>query len=884
MKTATTAYLTTCFSLFFSFGLATASDDTLRTVALSGNGAPGTSSGVNFAVFSVPAINDAGQTAFLGDLAGTGVNGSNDTGIWSEGGDAGLALVAREGDEAPGTSSGVNFSIFGTPAINDAGQAAFAGFLAGTGVVVGSNDTSIWSEGGDAGLALVAGAGNAVPGTSSGVNFLSLSFFPAINGAGQTAFVGSLTGTGVDFSNNRGIWSEGGVAGLALVARTGNAAPGTSSGVNFANFFSAAVLNGAGQTAFRGDLAGTEVDESNDTGIWSEGGNSGLALVAREGNAAPGTSSGVNFAHFFIAPAINDAGQTAFVGRLTGTEVDRSNNSGIWSEGEDAGLALVARTGNAAPGTNSGVNFAGFGPPVLNGAGQTAFFGALAGTGVDGSNNSGIWSEGGNSGLALVARAGNAAPGTSSGVNFLALASPVLNGAGQTAFFGFLTGTGVDGSNDFGFWAEDPLGALTLIAREGDQLDVDDGPGIDLRTISSLVGFQPGNESGNEDGRRSNFNDLGQLAFVATFTDGSSGVFVSDLAAQAIPEPSSIALMLSAVLGFSCVARRRVNLPRGTASCVALGLLILSSSQAHAVVVEGEFEAAMRSVPFFNSLRYVTTSNNSPSVVITGSSDLLSIPDSQPFVDFATLNPTISGTFAYDTNTIPNFSSSTYNNYDGLSLSSAANIPGVGLVAHLNDTPNVEIRNNDNGRDRFSINNFRNGVALDELNLSNPAPQSFVFDLLQDRGFTSNATSLPSLTEMPVRLTEPTVYEAGSFSLSLSDATSTVFSSTDLPTNLSLSDFTFSILHFDYLSPLDVTVDPADYATTADFLAASDYVTNNLSTVQVQWTANADITSFVASSVIPEPSSIALMISAFLGMACVARRRVNLPRGLASHS
>jgi len=529
-------------ALFALLTTSHATAGTLRTVVLSGNAAPGTSSGVNFSglSFSLPVLNAAGQTAFSWRLTGTGVDSRNDRGIWSEGGGAGLALVARTGDPAPGTSSGVNFrSLSPFPVLNGAGQTAFLGLL----TAMNSSGRSIWSAGGGAGLALVARTGDAVPGTSSGVNF---TYFkkPVLNDAGQTAFFGQLYDT--NNNSNTGIWSEGGGAGLALVARTGDPAPGTSSGVNFlfSNPPHFPILNGAGQTAFSGFLTGTGVDSSNDRGIWSEGGGAGLALVARAGDAAPGTSSGVNFSDFGHS-VLNSAGQTAFSGYLTGTGVDSSNGWGIWSEGGGAGLALVARTGDAAPGTSSGVNFSSFDRPVLNGAGQTAFSGGLTGTGVDSSNDRGIWSAGGGAGLALVVRAGDPAPGTSSGVNFRSFAkSPVLNSEGQTAFVGGLTGMGVDGSNEWGIWAEDRLGALTLIARKGDQLDVDDGPGIDLRTITNFHFLSRG---GNEDGRPSGFNDLGQLAFFAEFTDGSSGIFVSNLAA--IPEPNSLLLGALATVG-----------------------------------------------------------------------------------------------------------------------------------------------------------------------------------------------------------------------------------------------------------------------------------------------------------------------------------------------
>ena len=325
-------------------------------------------------------------------------------GLHASAGASTLRTVVLSGTSAPGTSSGVDFIGFGIPVLNDAGLTAFIG--------QGVGSKGIWSEGAGSGLALVALSGNVAPGTSDGVEFTNLAT-PVLNDVGQTAFRGFLTGPGVDNENRAGIWSSGGENGLDLIARSGNEAPGTSGGVSFSSSpFSAPVLNNAGQTAFGGRLTGTAgVNDTNDRGIWSEGGGNGLVLVARSGNVAPGTSGG-NFLSFGN-PVLNDAGQSAFWGFITGTGVNNSNSRGIWSEGVGSGLALVARSGNMAPGTSSGVNFFNFKSPTLNDDGQTAFFGFLAGTGVDDSSDRGIWSEGGGSGLALVARSGNAAPGTS---------------------------------------------------------------------------------------------------------------------------------------------------------------------------------------------------------------------------------------------------------------------------------------------------------------------------------------------------------------------------------------------------------------------------------------------------------------------------------------
>jgi hypothetical protein len=240
----------------------------------------------------------------------------------------------------------------------------------------------------------------------------------------------------------------------------------------------------------------------------------------------------------------------AFQAELAGPGVDATNNRGIWVQGRDIGWTLVARTGDPAPGAASGVNFSALGAALLNGPGEIAFLGRVSGPGVSANNDDGIWAEREGTGLTLVAREGEPAPGTQSGVQFSTLLARALNAAGQVAFSARLTGSGF--SFDEGIWAQNRSGELILIARAGEQLDVDDGPGLDLRTISSLS--FAGN-SGNEDGRHSAFNDRGQLAFAAIFTDGTTGVFVSNRVA--IPEPTSHVSFVVVMLGIATTVRRR---------------------------------------------------------------------------------------------------------------------------------------------------------------------------------------------------------------------------------------------------------------------------------------------------------------------------------------
>lgn len=501
---------------------------TLRTVVLTGHHATGTQIGVNYnSFYDLPVLNSAGQTAFLGELSGSGVNSANDYGIWSEGSGP-LGLVAREGDAAPGTPNGVVFTGFDSnrflPSLNSAGRTAFLGKLIGSGIDL-TNNSGIWSEGSGS-MSLVAREGSPAPDVPNGVFFGEFFWGPALNSNGHTAFDVRLKGTDINFGNAGGIWSEASGS-LSLIAREDNPVPGGLAGVRFGSLANP-VLNSNGQTAFVSYLRGDDIDSTNDQGVWSEGIGT-LSLVAHKGDQAPGMDTGVSFGNFgfsYLVPAFNSAGQTAFTAFLTGSGIDDTNDLSVWSEGSGA-LSLIAHEGNPAADTPVGVDFDGFFDPTLNSAGQVAFYAGVRGSGVvNGSNDRGIWSEGFGA-LSLVARGGDQAPGTAIGTSFNDfIDEPVLNSAGQVAFHGWLIGNGVDSTNDFGIWAQDIAGELQLIVRHGEQLEVTPG---DFRTVQ-YVGFV--GSTGDLTGRGNGFNDFGQLAFKAWFTDGTQGIFVSNLVAN----------------------------------------------------------------------------------------------------------------------------------------------------------------------------------------------------------------------------------------------------------------------------------------------------------------------------------------------------------------
>ncbi|QDS99333.1 hypothetical protein HG15A2_26550 [Adhaeretor mobilis] len=470
----------------------------LRKVALSGELVPG-NSGV-FAGFGVPVLNDAGQVAFVGTRIVNGFGTFN--GIWSEG-NGSMALVAEAGSLAPGTTQ--NFLSFQRLALNDAGQTHFCGSTA--------DGIGIWSEG-NGPLSLVAIEGHAAPNTSGVFWSVANGFpIPVFNDTGQTTIIGTVITPGIP-DNQQGIWATKSGT-LALVALAGDAAPTNSPGEFFANPFSNPVINSEGHLAFLGGLTGPpEVGGNFGTAVWLEA-DGILTEVARTGVSIPGTTHTVLG---FDNPVINDLGRTAFRGHLNGNA-----GWGVWSEGS-GNLDLVARTGDEAPGTTA--SFSTLHLPVLSNTGETAFQGALFGPGVDQNNSSGIWAERDGS-LALVARAGDIAPGTNAPFSYFTNENnPVINALGQVAF------TARAGGAD-GIWAQDSSGVLSLIALEGDTIDVGNGGNPDLRTIAHLdfISNSLVMNSGNGDGRPSGLNDLGQLAFRAMFTDSTSGIFVSSEAA-----------------------------------------------------------------------------------------------------------------------------------------------------------------------------------------------------------------------------------------------------------------------------------------------------------------------------------------------------------------
>lgn len=355
---------------------------------------------------------------------------------------------------------------------------------------------------------------------------------PVINQQGRTAFFATLSGGDVvQGTDDNGIWAQDSTGAVQLVVRAGQQAPGTTTGTVFSLLSSSPAFSADGRITFQSTLAGPDITQSNASGIWTQDTGGNIQLVARAGNSAPGTTA--NFGMIAGAPSVNSLGNIAFTAGLTGGGVTTANNRGIWSNGSGT-LSLVVRENDAATDAGTGVTFGDLetSNPIIGDNNEIAFRASLAGTGVTTANNASLWEASGGT-LSLVAREGEVAPGVSDGATFLRFENDVLvNANGQTAFVAALTGSGVTSANNLGIWAEDSSGLLTLVARTGELLDVDNTAGLDERTITELSLLSSASSLG---GPSPAFDTTGMLAFFAAFDDSTSGIFIADVDALVVP-------------------------------------------------------------------------------------------------------------------------------------------------------------------------------------------------------------------------------------------------------------------------------------------------------------------------------------------------------------
>jgi hypothetical protein len=546
-----------CLILCLFVGISPAIAQTIRTIAFSGDPAPGLP-GLTYDGFGGMHLSNRGEVFFNAGLQGPGIQNHTNTGMWKST-SGGIELIAREFDLAPGLYqgvpgmpfTGVHFDDFkidpSYPEVATAGDfTVFRSRLIGrnqNNVMVGSGAWFITSSG----LELISATAETLPGLPSDTLVRSI-YNLSINAQGKVIFGPQLQRNGnIFYPEISGFWTDvnGSLEHIAAGEQLGGMYPGVSFSAHSSTEFS---LNDGGQLVFTAGLQGPGITSENNIALL-KGTVGNFSQIVREGDPAPGVLSGAAFATF-VEPTLDADGRVLFQGRLAGAGIDDTNDWGIWLE-DSGSIDLVAREGDQAPGVPSGVAFANLDPsypnlftPKYGKSGLMAINAKLVGTGIDSSNDVGVW-WGTPDDLQLVAREGGTLPGVPVG-EYIRSVGGSLNESGRLMLSGSLSSrTFVDSAlYDQAIWAQDRFGDLQMIVKTGDLLEVT--PGV----------FQPARylEFGG-------FNDRGQVLFKASFqtdlpfqpTIYQSGLFVSSLVA--VPEPS--ALVFSACLAMLAAIRRR---------------------------------------------------------------------------------------------------------------------------------------------------------------------------------------------------------------------------------------------------------------------------------------------------------------------------------------
>ena len=331
----------------------------LKNIVRENGAAPG---GGNFDVLSDgPTINETGIVAFGSSLRNA-LNGIDNVGAYLNNGSE-LVKIARRGEGLP--DGGGQFSgSLGSDAVNSAGHVRIKAGLMNTSLG-GNNDLGIYLYNGS-GLVKLVRENDGVP-EGDGLFDDFFGFDHGFDDGDQLAFQATLRNTSGGANDNSGIYLHNGTA-LVKLARENESVP-EGNGL-FSAFSPSALVNSAGQVAFRADLRNTSGTTLDNNGIYFHNGSS-LVKLARENENVP---EGDGRFDDFGFPAVNDAGQVAFYGYLRST--NSLTDSGIYLHNGSA-LVKYVRENDAVPEGNG--RFDNFSRLQLNSTGQVVFRAFLRG-------------------------------------------------------------------------------------------------------------------------------------------------------------------------------------------------------------------------------------------------------------------------------------------------------------------------------------------------------------------------------------------------------------------------------------------------------------------------------------------------------------------------
>lgn len=434
--------------------------------------------------FDWPAFADDGSVVFRAQMEGGTITALNSRAYFRGTTAADLQMLTRMADPAPGlpgltigNGTGSN-GLSSTFARSPDGRTFWGSYVAGPGVTATSN-TALF--GGDpAAPALVAREGDAAPGTAGAAYNTDFSQiggqFTQINHTGTVLYTSKLVGGDTSTSNDSGLF-YGPLATPGMLVRKGDILlPGltvTSVGTYVVE------MDNDGRVVFDACVSGAGVTTANDCGIWLYTPGLGFSSLIREGDPAPGTagaSFGDSDGNWGAGYSVNDftrSGKFLFTADLVGGDAIPGNNDRAVYIGSTGGtMTLLGRSGDPAPGTDG--TFLGFSPffSHVNDSGQFVLQAQIVGGTSDATNNNGYWTgPAGGGPLVKIVRTGDPAPGTPGAVfDSLIAWQDMFSDHGRLVFFGTIRDGDVDPdlNNENVLYAWDTVNGVYLLGRGND--------------------------------------------------------------------------------------------------------------------------------------------------------------------------------------------------------------------------------------------------------------------------------------------------------------------------------------------------------------------------------------------------------------------------------
>ncbi|MHA3775381.1 DUF7453 family protein [Verrucomicrobiota bacterium sgz303538] len=418
------------------------------------------------------------------------------------------SVLLKVGDPAPGVT-GATIASLGKPN----GQAVVATIKGAKGSgITAANDTVLYAGLGDGSVRVIAREGDGLNGGAR------LSRFLSVDGNGSAVFfLAKLAGSGVKGTNDIVLAAvPANATGAQVLVREGDlvngkqvsvigtlvASPGTTAEGRW--------RSGAESIGVR--LSLTTKEQALYTIPLSAASPADWTLWSKTGETVPGKGNIKSFGLPGFGP-----GSVAFTG------VTDASKAQVLLQATPEGVTVLVAKGDPVPATDgiplTGLSFLKLSDPVTGAGERTAFTATLAGTGVKSSNRTGLWMRWADGIVRMLARAGDPAPGGGRWASFESLVFPdgAQSGPLFTAKLAVNASEGVTAKNNRALWGMDSAGALQLLLRTGQTLNVNGS----TRTVKSFAALTA---AAGSLGAANGFDDDQQVTALVTFTDNTQAL------------------------------------------------------------------------------------------------------------------------------------------------------------------------------------------------------------------------------------------------------------------------------------------------------------------------------------------------------------------------